>query len=223
MQASNKPVRSDGAQARRRLLSTALVLFARHGYAKTSIRAISEAAQTNVASISYYFGDKQGLYRAILEDPELNPGFDPVGLDPTGLDLRILVDLLLRELVEPLKKSSEQVLLCMKLHFREMVEPTGMWQAEIENNIKPAHAFLVAALCKHFGLEQADDDIHRLAFEISGMGIMLHVGHEVIQVIRPQLLKTADALDRYHERLLSYAMALVALEESRRMSSFKAN
>jgi hypothetical protein len=48
------------------------------------------------------------------------------------------------------------------------------------------------------------------------MGIMLHVGHEVIQFIRPQLLETAKALDCYHERLLSYAMALVALEESRR-------
>jgi TetR/AcrR family transcriptional regulator, regulator of cefoperazone and chloramphenicol sensitivity len=69
---------------------------------------------------------------------------------------------------------------------------------------------------KHFGLEEADDDIHRLAFEISGMGIMLHVRLEVIQVIRPQLLETAKALDCYHERLLSYAMALVALEESRR-------
>lgn len=69
---------------------------------------------------------------------------------------------------------------------------------------------------KHSGLEEADDDIHRLAFEISGMGIMLHVGLEVIQVIRPQLLDTAKALDCYHERLQSYAMALVALEESRR-------
>jgi|LauGreDrversion4_2_1035121.scaffolds.fasta_scaffold92993_5 AcrR family transcriptional regulator len=216
MQTSAPPLRSDGERARRRLLSAALVLFARHGYAKTSIRAISEAAHTNVASISYYFGDKQGLYRAIFEDPELNLSFDQDELDITELDLRSVVDQLLRDMVEPLKKSSEQVLLCMKLHFREMVEPTGMWQAEIENNIKPAHALLVAALCKHFGLEEADDDIHRLAFEISGMGIMLHVGLEVIQVIRPQLLETAKALDCYHERLLSYAMALVALEENRR-------
>jgi AcrR family transcriptional regulator len=220
MKISDKSLRSDGEQARRRLLSAALVLFAQHGYAKTSIRAISEAAQTNVGSISYYFGDKQGLYRAIFQNHEFNPGFVPPGLDPCELDLRSAVDLLLREMVEPLK-SAEQLLLCMKLHFREMVEPTGMWQAEIENNIKPAHAFLVTALCKHFGLDQADDDIHRLAFQISGMGIMLHVGHDVIQAIRPQLLQTEQALDRYRERLLSYAMALVALEESRRNTVFK--
>jgi AcrR family transcriptional regulator len=214
MKSSDKPFRSDGEQARRRLLSSALVLFARDGYAKTSIRAIAEAAQINLASISYYFGDKQGLYRAIYQDPDLNPGFDPGRLDPGELDLRSTVDLLLKELVEPLK-SAEQVLLCMKLHFREMIEPTGMWE-EIETNIKPAHAFLVAALCKHFGLTKADDDIHRLAFEISGMGIMLHVGHDVIQIIRPQLLKSAAALDLYHERLVSYAMALIDLEANRR-------
>lgn len=215
MNDTGKSLRSDGEHARRRLLSAALALFARHGYAKTSVRAIADAAQTNVASISYYFGDKQGLYRAIFDDPEFNPGFDPHGLDFAQLDLQASISLLLRGLVEPLK-SAEQVLLCMKLHFREMVEPTGMWEAEIENNIKPAHAFLVAALCRHLGLDEADDEIHRLALEISGMAIMLHVGHDVIQAVRPGLIASAQALDTYHERLLAYALCLVDYEHRRR-------
>jgi AcrR family transcriptional regulator len=217
MNEAGKSLRTDGEHARRRLLSAALVLFARHGYAQTSVRAIADAAQTNVASISYYFGDKQGLYRAIFDDPEFNPRFDPHSLDPALLDLTEIISSLLRGLVEPLK-SGEQALLCMKLHFREMFEPTGMWEAEIESHIKPEHAFLVAALCRHFGVDEADDEIHRLALEISGMAIMIHVGHEVIQAVRPGLIASPQALDVYYERLLAYALALVDYEQGRRRS-----
>jgi TetR/AcrR family transcriptional regulator, regulator of cefoperazone and chloramphenicol sensitivity len=213
--ASDRLMRVDGQESRKRLLVAALPLFAQQGYAKTSIREIALAAQTNVAAISYYFGDKQGLYRAIFEDPHLNPGVDPASLNMAALDIRAVVDLLLRGLVEPLK-AGEQARHCMKLHFREMIEPTGMWQAEIDNNIKPGHLALVQALCRHYGLAQEDDDIHRLAFEIAGMGIMLHVGHDVIDAIRPNLIASAQSLDTYHARLMDYAMVLIEHESQRR-------
>ncbi|MEY2862216.1 MAG: hypothetical protein RL392_2674, partial [Pseudomonadota bacterium] len=72
-----KPLRSDGAEARNRLLDAAMRLFAEHGFAKTSTRDIAEAAQVNISSISYYFGDKAGLYRAVFIDPRSNPDIDP--------------------------------------------------------------------------------------------------------------------------------------------------
>ena len=61
--ASRKP-RTDGVEARARLLHTALKLFAQKGFAKTSTREIARAAGTNLAAIAYYFGDKTGLYSA---------------------------------------------------------------------------------------------------------------------------------------------------------------
>lgn len=212
---ADKVRRSDGQDARNRLLDAALVLFAEQGFAKTSTREIAQAAQANIASISYYFGDKDGLYRAVFEDPRFNPEMMPADAELSTLDIRATVDFMLRGFVEPLK-SGEQARLCMKLHFREMVEPTGMWQKEIDNHIKPAHATLAQALCRHLGLERPDDDVHRLAFEISGLGIMLHVGIDVIQAVRPQLIATPKALDTYHARLVDHAMALVNAEALRR-------
>lgn len=218
-----KHLRSDGLEARNRLLDAALALFAEKGFAKTSTREIAQAAHANIASISYYFGDKEGLYRAVFEDPRNNPQIDPaqVSLNNTQ-DIRSVIDFMLRGFVEPLK-AGEQARQCMKLHFREMVEPTGMWQAEIDNNIKPAHLALTQALAGHLSLSEPDDDIHRLAFQIAGLGIMLHVGLDVIQAIRPELIASADALDTYLARLVDSGVALVDAEAARRATQKNPN
>jgi AcrR family transcriptional regulator len=215
-EAPAKSLRSDGQEARNRLLDAALTLFADKGFAKTSTREIALAAHANIASISYYFGDKEGLYRAVFEDPRNNPQIDPAQVaacDSRGI--RSTIEFMLRNFVEPLK-AGEQARQCMKLHFREMVEPTGMWQAEIDNNIKPAHAALTQALARHLGEVEPDDEIHRLAFQIVGLGIMLHVGLDVVQAIRPQLIASASALDTYQARLVDSSMALVDAEAKRR-------
>lgn len=57
-----------GEDTRRRILETALDLFAAHGYEGTSTRQIAEGAGVNLPAIQYYFGNKEGLYRAIIED-----------------------------------------------------------------------------------------------------------------------------------------------------------
>ncbi|MGN0136315.1 TetR family transcriptional regulator [Anaerotignum sp.] len=49
-----------------RILDAAIPLFAMKGYAGVSIRMLAEAANVNIAMISYYFGGKEGLYSHIL-------------------------------------------------------------------------------------------------------------------------------------------------------------
>ena len=69
--ASTKPGRPPAERdlaVRQQLLSAARSLFAKHGYAAVSTRALAEAAQVNPAMISYYFDNKQGLYEAMLSD-----------------------------------------------------------------------------------------------------------------------------------------------------------
>ncbi|MDZ7891690.1 MAG: CerR family C-terminal domain-containing protein [Rhodoferax sp.] len=213
---SPKPTRSDGVEARNRLLDAALQLFAEQGFAKTSIREIAQAAQTNVASISYYFGDKAGLYRAVFSDPRTNPPVPPEALEGANVTLEEAIRGLLSSFLEPLKQGHIAQQRYMKLCFREMLEPTGAWQHEIDANIAPAHMALTRGLCRHVGLAEADDDIHRLAFTISGLGVMLHVGNDLYTQIRPGLVNTPQALDVYLHRLVSYALVLVDAEALRR-------
>ena len=211
----HKPLRSDGQEARTRLLDAALVLFAEQGFAKTSTREIAQAAQVNVASISYYFGDKAGLYHAVFTDPRSNPHMTAADIDHPGQSLADSVRVLLTSFTAPLKQGV-QMQGCMKLHFREMLEPTGLWQAEINNNIRPAHMAMVQVLCRHLGVAQPDDAVHRLVFSITGLAMVLHVGADVIQAIAPQLIATPAAVDAYTEHMVASALSMVEGERQRR-------
>lgn len=214
--ASPSKLRSDGAHTRTRLLDAALALFAEKGFAKTSTREIAEAAQVNIASISYYFGDKAGLYRAVWLDPRINAPHQLTDAKGEPLGLLDALDGLLRSFIEPIKQGhlAKQ---CMKLHLREMLEPTGIWQEEIDTHIKPAHMAMAQAICRYIHIAEPDDDIHRLTFAIAGLGITLHVSGDVFATIRPQLVDTHEALDLYHARLMDYALALIEQERQRRL------
>jgi AcrR family transcriptional regulator len=57
----------DDPEARAKITAAAEQLFAARGYDGTVTRDIARAAGVNAAMIHYYFGNKEGLYRAILE------------------------------------------------------------------------------------------------------------------------------------------------------------
>jgi AcrR family transcriptional regulator len=57
----------DADRSRARILAAATREFARHGYGGARVDAICRAAQLNARMIYHYFGDKDGLYVAVLE------------------------------------------------------------------------------------------------------------------------------------------------------------
>ena len=56
-----------GEDTRRRILDTAIEVFAAIGYEAASTRALAERAGVNLPAIPYYFGSKEALYRAAIE------------------------------------------------------------------------------------------------------------------------------------------------------------
>lgn len=207
--------RTDGEASRERLLHAALNLFAHQGFAKTSTREIAEAAGTNLASIKYYFGDKAGLYRAVFFDLQSKPEDEIRRYGSEAMDLHDALRGFYLGFLEPLKQG-ELTTLCMKLHMREMLEPTGLWAEEIDQGIRPMHEALVKVLCRHVGAAEADDEIQRLAVCVSALGVHLHVGRDVTDALAPSLNSSADALDRWLDTLVMYAEAMVAAEVKRR-------
>lgn len=55
-----------GEGTRYALLMAGLELFGEYGVKATSTRMLAESSGTNVAAIPYYFGSKEGLYKAVV-------------------------------------------------------------------------------------------------------------------------------------------------------------
>lgn len=84
-----------------RILAACLPVFAARGFSGASTRVLAAAADVNVATLAYHFGDKQGLYDAVVDhiyarllDLSLPP-VDALGESP-AVRLRAVVALLYR-------------------------------------------------------------------------------------------------------------------------------
>jgi AcrR family transcriptional regulator len=69
-----------GEETRTRILEAALELFATSGFDGASTRTIAEQAGVNLPAIQYYFGSKEGLYRAVIEQfsQQMKAGVAPI-------------------------------------------------------------------------------------------------------------------------------------------------
>lgn len=63
------------------ILEAARELFAEVGYDRATIRAIAASAGVDVALVSYYYGNKKGLFRAVMSMP-----VDPEAVFTAALD-----------------------------------------------------------------------------------------------------------------------------------------
>jgi AcrR family transcriptional regulator len=55
-------------RSRQHILDAALHLFAHHGYRATSVREIAGAARVSIGNVYHHFGDKESIFRTLLED-----------------------------------------------------------------------------------------------------------------------------------------------------------
>lgn len=202
-------------QPRENILFTALKLFAAQGLARTTVRQIAKEAAVNVSAISYYFGDKNGLYRAAFTEAMPCPVEDIKTVNQSNPSLEQTLNILFNGFVAPLKQS-ELVKLCLRLHMRELVEPTGLWSETINNDIAPRRQALLLVLQKHLGLPEIDDDLHRLAMSIVAMGVHLLVGRDVIESVCPQIIDTEQGLDDTHAALVRFATSMIEAEAMHR-------
>lgn len=212
---SSPPGSPTAEDARTRLLRAGLRLFAAQGFSKTSTRELAEAAGVNVASIAYYFGDKAGLYKAVFFEPLGPPPAFASGDPAEPLTLEDQLRHFYADFLAPLKQGQD-ARLCVKLRFREILEPSGLWEQEVAEDIRPLHQHLTQLLCQVLPAAAPDDDVHRLALCLTGLGVHLHVGGDIIDALAPQLVADATAIDLWVDRLTEYALAMIEAERSRR-------
>jgi TetR/AcrR family transcriptional regulator, regulator of cefoperazone and chloramphenicol sensitivity len=206
-------------RARTRLLGEASRIFSEKGYAKASTREICEAAGLNPAAIHYHFGDKDGLYRAVLSAPIEGMAAQLAGFDDPALTLTQSLDHLLRGFVGDDGLATAGADEGVRLFLREMIEPTPVFAATAAQHIRPLHEAMAGLLARHIGLptnSEPDEDVHRLVFGLIAMAHDYCMSREFMNALAPRLLDGPDALQRARVRLVDWGVALVAHERKRR-------
>ncbi|MCZ2407550.1 MAG: CerR family C-terminal domain-containing protein [Burkholderiales bacterium] len=213
---SSRAPRSDGADTRARLLLAALRLFSERGFAQTPVRAIAQAAGTNVAAIAYHFGDKAGLYTATFHEllgssHALIPHFSA-----PGLGLEEALRRYFEGFLEPLKHD-DLGRQSLRLHMRELLEPTHVWSEVLERECRAPHLALARVLCRNLGVRRPDAEVHSLAFSIASLAMQMWTQRDTLEAIAPALARPA-AVNAWTRRLTGYALAMVQAEALRRQA-----
>ena len=152
--------------AREKLLSAGTRLFAQKGFAAVSIRQLSQAAETNSALISYYFGGKEGLYAAVLEKQ-----FSPIDSVIASVRERDLSP------VERIEAYAQGVLAAhtrnpyiIRFLYSEFANPTPAFEA-IQKEVRKIYAYLHQSITDGItcGQFRADLNPAHAAFAIAGM------------------------------------------------------
>lgn len=188
------------------------------GYAGASTREICDAAGVNVAAIHYYFGDKAGLYRAVLLKPITHITSRLRGFDDPGLPFEASMRVLLAPLIAN-SKDAEHDRAVMRLHLREMLEPSAVFREVVEQSVVPHHNALAELLARHVGIAKPDEAVHHLAFALVAMANDYCMSREFMHMLAPRVFDGPDANERILDRLVGYSTALLRDEIERRKAS----
>lgn len=127
------------------LLEAATNVFADHGYAAGSVRLITKAAGANQAAITYHFGGKDELYRAVLREAIV--AFEAQSLinetNVLELERRDALRLVIRQFLLPLMQHG-RLGRYVRIFGREGVEPSPVYEAFVAE--EPLRMFAIVEL-----------------------------------------------------------------------------
>lgn len=210
-----------GATTREQLLRVATRIFAAKGFAGATTREICQAAGVNLAAIHYYFGDKEGLYRAALLAPiqAVTSQFGDLG-DPAQ-PFEQAIRGVLAPLVKIALREDDHELQVARLHLREMLAPSPIFRDIVAREIAPLHGALAALVARQCGLDAPDDEVHLLVFAMIAMANDYCSSREFLRLLAPEVLDRADACEHIVDRVVGYSTALLAHEQARRAAGAK--
>jgi AcrR family transcriptional regulator len=167
-------------KVRDRLLDSAEELFCEHGFEGTGIRDIAAAADCNIASVNYYFGGKEKLYREVwrrylitMRDTRISSINKVMSESGGRAELEDLLRSFAETFVGPLVDESKARRFC-KLMAREMIDqhlPIDMFVDEVAAPTVSAMRNALIRICP-------DIDESKVPFiVISVVGQLLHVLH----------------------------------------------
>ena len=167
------------------LIRAGLRLFGKTGFAATSTRELAEAAGTNVASIAYHFGGKDGLRRACVEEvarrfhavlgPDPAPLPDDLPAAAAHARLAFLTTAMVRFLLG--RGDGEEVPAFL---LREVLGEPALLDIVYDRVIAPRHADLCALWGRASGQDPDSPAVRLAVFAHLGQILYFRLGAAIV-------------------------------------------
>src|SRR4051812_32812935 len=165
----------------RRLIEAASTVFARHGYSGTRVREIVRAADVNLASVNYYFGGKEGLYAATLQElASRRKASAPAASADAGEEFETLVEAILQRYVDSDRDSPLGRILA-----HESMNPTAYFERLIADIVRPELDRLRASIGRLAGTRLDEDAITRAAMSVMGQCLFYLYARGAVERLYP--------------------------------------
>jgi AcrR family transcriptional regulator len=199
------------AETKQRLLDAAGETFAKLGFHKATVREICERAKANVAAVNYHFGDKEGLYSAVLKyahacSLEKYPPLLGLSDDaPSGKRLRAFIHAFLLRIFDEGRPAWHG-----KLMAREIVEPTRALEVFVEQSIRPQFARLSSIIRDIVGDGANEEQIRLCGSSVIGQCLFYHHARAVIDRLHPEQRYGARDIERLADHIARFSLAALS-------------
>ena len=201
---------------RARLLQAAGRIFAEAGYEGAKVRDICTLADVNVASVNYYFGDKLGLYTAVLKsamlvDSDIGMQNQLKSCKSPEEALRFYVKTLLRKAC-----GRDSAGLQIRLMTQELARPSAALDRVVNEVIRPRYQYLRETISAITHLAADQDKVRLCAHSIVGQVVHYVHAAPVISRVWPELQLNSERIDQIADHIADFSLcSLHALADAK--------
>ena len=168
------------------LIQAAMARFGREGYASASTRAIAAQAGTNISSIAYHFGGKEGLRIACADTvaeriEQIARSMPPTAAGLSAAQARLALRRLVRRMATFLivgAAADDMV----GFVLRELAQPDSpVLDRLYATLVEPRHAALCALWSAATGAEAESDDVKLAVFALVGQAAYFRLAAPIVR------------------------------------------
>ena len=170
-------------ETHRRLLDAALLIFAEKGFEAATTRQICERAKANPAAVNYHFGDKLGLYKAVLQTVVAVQRGRVAEQDLADLEPEVALREFIRRMVAALSVQPTDPY--QRLMVNEMAQPSAGLAVMVECIMRPRSKLLCDLVSRIIGSTPKSWQTRFAVYSVISQIVHFMHARPVIQLLWP--------------------------------------
>jgi AcrR family transcriptional regulator len=195
-------------ETRQRLIDSAAELFAERGFGDVTVREICAAANANVAAINYHFGDKFGLYTAVIRiavDAMRDVNGDAMRRAGEHGSAEQRLRRYIRAFVERIG-AIKRDLWIYRLLTREFSDPTPALDLVIDEGVRPRFDYLCRLVGELIGCPPNDERAIKCVSSIQSQ-FMLCLPNPAYARVYAKFRSSPPSIDELADHIADFSLA----------------